>query len=157
MSSDTAVSLARMIVISTLTSKSQTDLTCLLLLTPSFFEKKLTSHYPGTLIDSTTVASIELNVAIIAACLVVMRPCFKAIFALLPGGKKPPSPYNSTHNSLGSVLATKARPRLREPSRHEDVDTDPMPLNIGVTKTFEIELSSRNLSTDEILQGKVDF
>ncbi|CEJ90320.1 hypothetical protein VHEMI06111 [[Torrubiella] hemipterigena] len=57
---DTACSIVRLSFIATSATKSHTDTT-------------------WTLIPSTTAASIEMNVAIIAASLVVMRPCFSWI------------------------------------------------------------------------------
>jgi hypothetical protein len=156
---DTAASIARMTLISTSASQSKVDSTCLSF--PSYFRTQLT-HILGTLVNSTTAASIELNVAIIAASLVVMRPCFKAIFGLFPWAATHSSlsgEPNSSYSSYGSVLASikgkaKERPRGRTRECEEDANLKNLGANTGITKTVDIELSTRNLSTEEILQSK---
>ena len=63
----------------------------------------------GTLIPSTTAASIEMNIAIIAASLVVMRPCFSYIYSFFvtptvvePAGS---TDYISSHSYAVSKYA----------------------------------------------------
>jgi hypothetical protein len=118
-------------------------------------------------VNSTTAATIELNVAIIAASLVVMRPCFKAIRAMLPSSatrsslsSEPSGSYGSfgSYGSVSASISGKQKMRLRESGKGwEDANLKNLGANIGVTKTVDIELSSRNFSTEEILQSKDRF
>lgn len=81
-SSDTACSIVRLSFIATSATRAKNDTTCMW---QSIFHgliKTFANKGPGTLIPSTTAASIEMNIAIIAASLVVMRPCFSYIHYL---------------------------------------------------------------------------
>jgi hypothetical protein len=94
-----------------------------------------------------------------------MRPCFKAIFRLFTRDATHslfPGVSDSSYGSYGSVSAYikgKPKARLRERTREceEDVDLKNISANIGITITVDIELSTRNLSTEEILQSKDRF
>lgn len=98
-----------------------------------------------------------MNVTIIAASLVVMRPCFQAIFDnLFPG-----SPYAS-HNTPDRGNSSRARRVLgyirsmgegsKSALREESVHSGPEG-GAGIVKTVDIELASQSASTEDILRG----
>lgn len=104
---------------------------------------------------------VEMNVTIIAASVVVMRPCFQAIFDVL----FPTSRY-AGHNlsNWGTKSLTGSRSRSRRsdgyiisPDEQEagqageaagSVESNP-----GIVKTVAIEMASDVASTDDILKG----
>lgn len=102
-----------------------------------------------------------MNITIIAASLVVMRPCFQTIFDnLFPG-----SP-NASHNRPGHghssrvrrasgyirSLGESSKSALRDPSIHTSPEG-----GAGITKTVDIEMASQNASTEDILRGELCF
>ena len=91
---------------------------------------------------------MEFNVTIIAASLVIMRPCFQAIFNLL----FPNSRYNSNNAKSFSFRPSRYKSGyIISPSEAaKQAETD-IP---GITKTVDIELASRTMSTEEILKGQ---
>jgi hypothetical protein len=83
-----------------------------------------------------------MSIAIIAASLVVMRPCFRAIHrAILPNGH--------THTALSSYYPS------------ENVSSAPSngsrERRTGITKTVEIEMAVKSGSTEDILTSEDQF
>lgn len=108
-------------------------------------------------IPTHLVIVIEFNITIIAASLVVMRPCFQAIFNKVFTD----SPYNSNNRSRntqnqysrsGYILSDNGPTKKRISSEA----SDDFP-RTGIQKTVDIELSSRNISTEDILQPRDRF
>ncbi|OBT84190.1 hypothetical protein VE02_06584 [Pseudogymnoascus sp. 03VT05] len=109
-------------------------------------------------IPTHLVIVIEFNITIIAASLVVMRPCFQAIFNRVFTD----SQYNSnnrsrqTHNQYsrsGYIMSDNGPTKKRISS---EAASDDFP-QTGIQKTVDIELSSRNISTEDILQPRDRF
>lgn len=98
------------------------------------------------IIPTHLVIVVEFNVTIIAASLVIMRPCFQAIFNLL----FPNSRYNSNNAKSFSFRPSRYKSGyIMSPSEAaKQAETD-IP---GITKTVDIELASRTMSTEEILK-----
>lgn len=85
-----------------------------------------------TLIPSTTAATIEMNVAIIAASLVVMRPCFAYLYGVISGHSQQNTYANSSTGYLGSDRTSKSNSN-------------------AITKTIDIRLTTRSVSQERIL------
>jgi hypothetical protein len=81
-----------------------------------------------------------MSVAIIAASLVVMRPCFQTIHRMM-------FPGSHTHSTLSG----------NNPSGYGMSHNMTQRDNKGITKTVDIELSSRSVSTEDILRSKDRF
>jgi hypothetical protein len=83
-----------------------------------------------------------MSVAIVAASLVVMRPCFSAIHRMLFPSQHPHSILYG-HDGTGnqSSMASKA---AREKK-------------MGITKTVEIEMGSQSISQEDILRSRDRF
>jgi hypothetical protein len=122
----------------------------------------LTASPPGRIIPTHIIIVVEMNMTIIAASLVVMRPCFQAIFDTLC----PTSPYAS-HNTSSRNTSKYGRGRTSRSSgyivsRDESGSTGAWrdesavrhEAGLGIIKTVDIELASKDASTENILQGK---
>jgi len=101
------------------------------------------------IIPTHIVIVIEFNVTIIAASLVVMRPCFQAIYDFFVR-KSSHRNHDFKHSSI--FRSTRQRSHSgyiispSEVARRAETD------GTGITKTVDIELASRTVSTEEILQ-----
>jgi hypothetical protein len=96
------------------------------------------------------VIVVEFNVTIIAASLVVMRPCFQAIYDYL----RPHSIHNSNdlkHSSL--FRSTKRRSHSGYILSPSEIAKQAESNGPGITKTVDIELASRTVSTEGQLKG----
>jgi len=83
-----------------------------------------------------------MNVAIIAASLVVMLPCFRAIHrAIFPNGRTRTT-LSGYYPSANVSLATSKGSRERR---------------TGITKTMEIQMAVKSGSTDDILSSEDRF
>lgn len=115
--------------------------------------RSLADHFPGLIIPTHLVIVIEFNVTIIAASLVVMRPCFQAIYEFF-FRKSGHSGHDFKHSSI--FRSTRQRSHSgyiispSEVARRAETD------GTGITKTVDIEMASRTVSTEEILQGIPD-
>jgi hypothetical protein len=80
---------------------------------------------------------IEMNIGIIAASLVVMRPCFKAIHDAIFGQRESRSKTSASNPNLCCISCY-----ILGPGR--DAKT---------TRTVTIQVESRSVSTEEILRS----
>ena len=93
-----------------------------------------------------TIAIVEMDIGIIAASLVVMRPCFVAIYHIATGRKPPGSTIASKLSGYG-VLSGSTRTRSgRVASRDEKIVSQ---TNKVIVRTMDIELESRTISMEE--------
>lgn len=111
----------------------------------------------GNIIPTHIMIVVEMNVTIIAASLVVMRPCFQAIFDIL----FPNSSYSS-HNSSRRDSRYRSRPRsdgyIISPddasnsgrAHHKEYAAEEE-ARLGILKTINIEL--KNASKEDMLKG----
>ena len=90
------------------------------------------SHAPGANITPLAIAIVEMNVGIIAASLIVMHPCFKAI-------------HNATSKRLTERLSTSMGNSQSKSSRIAGLLRDK-----GIVRTTDLELESRPVSTREV-------
>lgn len=117
------------------------------------------------IIPTHIIIVVEMNMTIIAASLVVMRPCFQAIFDTLC----PTSPYAS-HNASSRNTSKYGRGRKSRTSGYivsrdegsstgawRDESAASHEGGIGIVKTVDIELASKDASTENILQGKLSY
>ncbi|KFY47688.1 hypothetical protein V495_01861 [Pseudogymnoascus sp. VKM F-4514 (FW-929)] len=135
---DTAVSIVRLWMIS------------------GFYAVKLDFTYNA--IPTHLVIVIEFNITIIAASLVVMRPCFQAIFNMVFTNSQYNSNNISRHTqnqySRSGYIMSDRDPAAKKRASSEASDDFP---SAGIQKTVDIELSSRNISTEDILQPRDRF
>ncbi|OAQ71993.2 hypothetical protein VFPPC_12682 [Pochonia chlamydosporia 170] len=94
---------------------------------------------------------VEFNMTIIAASVVVMRPCFQAMFDIL----FPTSLYATRNASYGSKSKYRgARLDGYIMSRDENAGSSRGETGPGIVKTVDIELASKDASTEDILRGE---
>jgi hypothetical protein len=132
------------------------DFTCLSPILASLWYR-LTSQ--DNAIPTHLVIVTEFNITIIAASLVVMRPCFQAIFNRVFTNSR----YNSNNrsritNQYGSrrsgYIMSGNGPSTKKISFDRASDDYP---RTGIQKRVDIELSSRNISTEDILPPRDRF
>lgn len=116
----------------------------------------------GRAIPTHIIIVVEMNVTIIAASVVVMRPCFQIVFDHF----FPQSQYASHNSSSGAGSNSRGRrsggyvrsrdetdDRVhREHSISSKVESAP-----GIVKTVDIELASTHASTEDILRGMLHY
>lgn len=104
---------------------------------------------------------VEMNITIIAASLVVMRPCFQAIFDIAF-----PTSLYASHNasSRGESTYHSRRSDGYIMSLDENDGAVQRKESIGrrgtgerILKTVDIELASKDASTEDILKGEMFF
>lgn len=105
-----------------------------------------------------------MNITIIAASLVVMRPCFQAIFDVA----FPKSLYAS-HNASGRGESSRGESKYRsrrsdgyimsldenESAVRREESTGRRGARERILKTVDIELASKDASTEDILKGGI--
>jgi hypothetical protein len=102
------------------------------------------SNFPaGTITNSLLATRLENSIAVIAASLVVMRPCFTAIRRMI-------YPDIHTHSSISGNNRSEYMPSLPSKSGGGDVWNK-------ITKVVEVELASRSISTEDILRNQDQF
>lgn len=133
---DTATSVVRMFTLAS-AAASKADFTCERI---SLHRFHLHANFPtGTIINGVTATSIEMSLAIIAASLVVMRPCFKAIYRKL-------FPNSHMHSTLSGYS-----PSGNLSSAHSNNGREGRSV---ITKTVEFEMAVRSISTEDILRSQ---
>ena len=153
--SDTGVSCVRLYMTGTLADE-KLDFTCT---STPFLYADNTNCIQGIIIPIHIAIVIEYNMTIIAASLIVMRPCFQAIFNWL----FPSSIYSVGHSS-GTIIPTRSgcrrslsrKDRSGKSERIDDHDEEGSK-GLSITKTVDIELSTRCVSTEEILRSDDRF
>ncbi|OBT38692.1 hypothetical protein VE00_10842 [Pseudogymnoascus sp. WSF 3629] len=102
---------------------------------------------------------VEFNITIIAASVVVMRPCFQAIFDVAF-----PMSLHASHNA-SSRQDSKYRggrsdgyimsPDENDSTAQREGSTGGREAGTGIVKTVDIELASKDASTEDILKGEI--
>lgn len=103
----------------------------------------------GASLPSSTLAIVEMDIGIIAASLVLMRPFFHALFHAL---------YNATCGVNLRRQGSAARPLVgRTLAREERAQGPGLRGNGGIWRTVDIELDSRSgsTSTEEVLGTRI--
>ena len=90
------------------------------------------SHVPGANITPLAIAIVEMNVGIIAASLIVMHPCLKAI-------------HNATLKQYTLRFSFSRGTSQSTSSRIAGLQRDK-----GIVRTTDLELESRSVSTREV-------
>lgn len=111
---------------------------------------QLTFH-PGSSTLSNTLAMVEEFVGIIAACIIVMGPCFHMVAKKFTGAI---TTFIPTTSGRSTTLTPTGRSRTMSgtmDSRKVRGGRD----GFNIMKTTEIEMESRNKSTENILEGEV--
>ena len=88
---------------------------------------------PGTSVYPLTIAVVEMDVGIIAASLIVMRPCFEAIRNIIMKLCQSPGTSFMRNNSQGTSSRVSGLPRDK-----------------GILRTTEFELKCQPISTREV-------
>jgi hypothetical protein len=107
--------------------------------------------FAGRIIPTHIMIVVEFNMTIIAASVVVMRPCFQALFDIVF-----PMSVHASHNSSGAKKSGRGG-RLDGYIMSPD-ENDSAPRRdggAGIVKTVDIELRSKDASTEDILKGKL--
>lgn len=151
LASDTIISIVRLYMITDLYNV-KLDFTCASL-------HPVSDKYPGTsnkppisglIIPTHIMIVVEFNMTIIAASVVVMRPCFQAVFDVVF-----PMSVHASHNSSGAKKSKLRGGGLDGYVMSPD-DNDSAPRRQGgpgIVKTVDIELRSKDASTEDILKG----
>ncbi len=103
----------------------------------------MSNFLAGTITNGLLATRIEVSIAIIAASLVVMRPCFIAIHRMI-------LPNSHTHSSISRNERSGYISSLPRKSGEGDGWNK-------ITKIVEVELASRSVSTEEILRSQDRF
>ena len=106
--------------------------------------RPILSNFPaGIITDGLLATRVEMSIAIIASSLVVMRPCFTAIYRMI-------YPNSHTHSSVsGNNRSEYISPACSKRGGEEGWN--------NITKVVEVELASRSISTEDILRSQDRF
>ena len=107
-----------------------------------------------------TLAMVEMDVGIMAACLVVMRPCFAAIYERTcrpiinsTFGSSRGTNWNEKYTRASSPEVPKARSKQTGNSSRDSSQTLGHYGDTGIQKSIDIEMDNRSARSDEQILG----
>lgn len=117
------------------------------------------SFLPGRIIPTHIIIVVEMNITIIAASVVVMRPCFQVIFdSLFP--KSPYASHNASNRRPSKYHRRRSDGYIVSPDETEGAarclaSISECDTGTGIMKTVDIELASKDASKENIVKGEI--